>query len=48
MSLEGLDGSFCCIGLVDIGWDELVSGVPSLGDGSAVVCIGFVVEYLGA
>ena len=46
MSLEGLDGSFCCIGLVDIGWDELVSGVPGLGDGSEVVSAGFVVEYL--
>jgi hypothetical protein len=46
VSFESLDGSFRCIGSVDIGWHELVSCVPSLGDGSAVVGTGFVVEYL--
>ena len=41
--LEGLDGTICCIGMVDIRRHELEGGVPVLGNGVAVGLAGFVV-----
>ncbi len=46
MGFEGSNCSFRCIGLMYIWWDELVGGLPYIGDGVLVAFAGFIVQDL--